>query len=80
MNDRYVFPPYEFPEEVVPHVDVLRVAISDGGLRELHSTLIILEERYSRHANVGQHETPHPPQKKHLLNNVCKRHVLDLGR
>ena len=63
VNDRYLFPPYQLPEEVVPYVDVLGVGVSNRVLRKLHSALIVLEYRYEWHAGSRQHRTPNLPQK-----------------
>ena len=63
VDDRYLFPSYQLPEEVVPYVDVLGVRVSNGVPRKLGSTLIVLEYRYEWHADRRQHETPNLPQK-----------------
>ena len=40
VNDRYILHSYQFPEKMVPHIDMLGVGVSDGILRKLHCTLI----------------------------------------
>ena len=80
VDNRYIFPPNQFPEEVVSHVDVLGVGVGYRVLRKLHRTLIILEHRYARHANTRQHEALNLRQEQNFPNGVCKRHVLCLRR
>ena len=43
VDDGDLCPPYQFPEKVLPYVNVLRVGVGDRLLRELHCTLITLE-------------------------------------
>ena len=40
VDNRYLFPPNQFPEEVVSHVDVLGVGVGYRVLRKLHHTLM----------------------------------------
>lgn len=51
MKDRYFFLPDQLSEQVVPHVDVLGVGVSNGVLSKLPRTLIVLEYQYARLAN-----------------------------
>lgn len=63
---------------MVSHVDVVRVTVLNRVLRQLHNTLIVLHDRNEGHTDARQHEKLHHPQKRHLLQNVCTRHVLCL--
>ena len=47
VDDGDLCPPYQFPEKVLPYVNVLRVGVGDRLLRELHCTLITLEHPYA---------------------------------
>ena len=79
VDDRYFFPPYQLPEEVVQYVDALGAGVSNGVLRKLHSsTLIVLKYRYAWYADSRQHETPNVPQEQDFLYHISKRHVLCL--
>ena len=76
VNTRYLFPPYQRSEEVVPYVDGLGVGGSNGVLRRLHYILIVLEYRFARHAGIRQHQTPNLPQEQEIFHDICERHVL----
>ena len=52
VDDRYLFPPYQFLDKAVPYVNVRRVGVGDTVLRKLHRTLIILEHRNARHPDI----------------------------
>ena len=62
----------QLPQEVIACINVLRIRIGDGVLRELPSTFVILEHRHTRCLHSRQHKTPNLLQKEHSLH--CLRH------
>ena len=52
---------------MVSHIDVLGVGASDGVLRKLHCTLVVLEHWNARHPYIRQHKTSNLPKKSTSL-------------
>ena len=69
-----------FLQEVVAHVDVLRVRVGDRVDRQLNRTVVVLKNLDARIPKLRQEETPHRPQENRLLKAFCHCNVLSLTR
>ena len=67
-------------QEVVAHVDVLRVRVGDRVDCQLNRTAVVLKNLNARIPKIRQEETPHGPQEQCLLEAFCHRNVFSLTR
>ena len=65
----------QLSQEVMAYIDVHRVRVGHRVLRELHSTLAILEHWHSRCPHSRQHKTPNLQQNEHFLHSICHCNV-----